>query len=67
MGPILFPREAFLFIEQTDLSVSKATLNCLTVCLSRVNFHLAITFKPEEIGLSYYTCVFLVARPFDLH
>ena len=25
---------------------------------------LAITFKPEEVGLSYCTCVFLVTRPF---
>ena len=25
---------------------------------------LVITFKPEEIGLSYCTCVFLVTRPF---
>ena len=37
---------------------------CLFVCLSRVNLTLAITFEPKEIGLSYYTCVFLVARPF---
>ena len=28
------------------------------------NLTLAITFKPEEIGLSYCTCVFLVKRPF---
>ena len=28
------------------------------------NLTLAITFKPKEVGLSYFTCVFLVARPF---
>ena len=28
------------------------------------NLTLAITFEPKEIGLSYFTCVFLVARPF---
>ena len=27
-------------------------------------FTLAITFKPEELGHSYCTCVFLVTRPF---
>ena len=35
-----------------------------SVCLSRVNFTLVITFKPLEIRLSYYTCWFLVIRPF---
>ena len=29
-----------------------------------INLTLAKTFEPEEIGLSYFTCVFLVARPF---
>ena len=28
------------------------------------NITLAITFEPKVIGLSYLTCVFLVARPF---
>ena len=28
---------------------------------------LAITFKPEEMGLSYCTCVFLVTRPFTCY
>ena len=28
------------------------------------NLTLAITFETKEIGLSYLTCVFLVARPF---
>ena len=28
------------------------------------NLTLAITFEPKEIGFSYFTCVFLVARPF---
>ena len=28
------------------------------------NLTLAITFEPKEIGLSNFTCVFLVARPF---
>ena len=28
------------------------------------NLTVAITFEPKEIGLSYFTCVFLVARPF---
>ena len=28
------------------------------------NLTLAITFEPKEIGLSYFTSVFLVARPF---
>ena len=28
------------------------------------NLTLAITFEPEEIGLSYFTCLFLMARPF---
>ena len=28
------------------------------------NLTLAITFEPKEIGLSYFTCVFLVTRPF---
>ena len=28
------------------------------------NLTLAITFVPKEIGLSYFTCVFLVTRPF---
>ena len=28
------------------------------------NLTLAITFEPKEIGLSYFTCVFIVARPF---
>ena len=36
---------------------------CPSVCLSRVNLTLAITFEPKEIGISYYTCVLLVARP----
>ena len=27
------------------------------------NLTLATTFEPKEIGLSYFTCVFLVARP----
>ena len=31
------------------------------------NLTLAITFEPKEIGLSYFTCVFLVARPFCRH
>ena len=30
---------------------------CPSVCLSRVNLTLAITFKLKEIKLSYYTCV----------
>ena len=34
-----------------------------SVSLSRVNLTLAITFEPREIGLSYYTCVFLVTIP----
>ena len=45
---------------------------CLSVCLSvrlsvrlsRVNLTLVITFQPIEIRLSYYTCWFLVTRPF---
>ena len=28
------------------------------------NLTLAITFEPKEMGLSYFTCVFLVGRPF---
>ena len=28
------------------------------------NLTLVITYKPREIGLSYFTCVFLVTRPF---
>ena len=28
------------------------------------NLTLAKTFEPKEIGLSYFTCLFLVARPF---
>ena len=36
----------------------------LSVRLSRVNLTLAITFQPIEIRLSYYTCWFLVTRPF---
>ena len=28
------------------------------------NLTLAITFDPKQMGLSYFTCVFLVARPF---
>ena len=36
----------------------------LSVCLSRVNLTLVITFQPVEIRLSYYTCWFLVTRPF---
>ena len=28
------------------------------------NLTLAITFEPKEIGLSYFTCVFVVTRPF---
>ena len=35
-----------------------------SVCLSRVNLTLVITFQPIEIRLSYYTCWFLVTRPF---
>ena len=38
---------------------------CLSVRLSRVNLTLAITFELKEIRLSYYTCVFLVTRPFS--
>ena len=38
---------------------------CLFVCLSRVNLTLAITFELKEIRLSYYTCVFLVTKPFS--
>ena len=34
-------------------------------CLSRVNLTLAITFELKEKRLSYYTCVFLVTRPFS--
>ena len=37
---------------------------CLSVRLSRVNLTLVITFQPLEIRLSYYTCWFLVIRPF---
>ena len=41
---------------------------CLSVCpsvrLSRVNLTLVIPFQPIQIRLSYYTCWFLVARPF---
>ena len=37
---------------------------CSSVCLSRVNLTLAITFQPKEIRLSYYTCGFLVTKPF---
>ena len=37
----------------------------LSVCLSRVNLALAITFELKEIKLSYYTCVFLVTSPFS--
>ena len=35
-----------------------------SVRLSRVNLTLVITFQPLEIRLSYYTCWFLVIRPF---
>ena len=28
------------------------------------NLTLAITFEPKEIGLSYFTCIFVKARPF---
>ena len=38
---------------------------CLSICLSRVNLALAITFELKEIKLSYYTCVYLVTRPFS--
>ena len=37
---------------------------CLSVRLSRVNLTLTITFEPREIRLSYYTCWFLLTRPF---
>ena len=37
---------------------------CPSVCLSRVNLTLVITFQPIEIRISYYTCWFLVTRPF---
>ena len=37
---------------------------CPSVCLSRVNLTLVITFQPLKIRLSYYTCWFLVIRPF---
>ena len=33
------------------------------VCAWTKTLTLAITFLPEEIGLSYYTCVLLVTRP----
>ena len=36
----------------------------LTLTYFWKNLTLAITFEPIEIGLSYFTCVFLVARPF---
>ena len=39
----------------------------LSVHLSRVNLTLSITFQPKEIRLSYYTCEFLVTRPFCLY
>ena len=39
--------------------------NILSACLSRLNLTLAISFELIEIGLSYYTCVFLVTRPFS--
>ena len=40
-------------------SVSASTSAAWTKTLT-----LVITFKPEVIGLSYCTCVFLVTRPF---
>ena len=37
---------------------------CPGLCLSRVNLTLAISFDPKEIGLSYCTYIFRVARLF---
>ena len=28
------------------------------------NFTLVITYEPQQIGLSYFTCLFLMTRPF---
>ena len=38
---------------------------CSSVCQSRVNLTLAITFELKETRLSYYTRVFFVTRPFS--
>ena len=35
-----------------------------SIRLSRVNLTLALTFETKENWLSYYTCVFLLKRPF---
>ena len=51
-----------------DLSVDTNIFDFMTLTLTFdyfwKNLTLAITFEPKEKGLSYFTCVFLVARPF---
>jgi hypothetical protein len=37
---------------------------CLSICLSAKTLTLVITFDLLVLGLSYFTCVFLLARPF---
>ena len=51
-----------------DLSVDTKIFDFVTLTLTfdllLKNLTLAIIFEPKEIGLSYFTCVFLVTRPF---
>ena len=52
-----------------DLAVDTKIFDFVTSTLNfdlllKKNLTLAISFEPKEIGLSYFTCVFLVARPF---
>ena len=52
--------------DKTFLSIQKnfdfVTLTLTFDLLLKKNSTLATTFEPKEIGLSYFTCVFLVAK-----
>ena len=50
--------------DKTFPSVPKEVTLTLTFDILLKQLTLAITFEPKEIGLSYYTYVFLVARLF---
>ena len=65
-----FILQVCIFCGKTFLSVPKVlTLGpwpwLLTYFWKKLT--LAITLKPKEIELSYYRCIFLVARPFCLY
>ena len=64
--PVVIPpaNEVWGVYRNHPVCLSVCLFVCPSVCLSRVNLTLVITFQPIEIRLSYYTCWFLVTRPF---